>query len=98
GTTGLGDQCAPSVAPDLGHDLNAVHEVSALLAQNLAVVASDYPGLGTPGVHTYLIGEADANAVIDSVAAARSLLGSRASSSWITVGHSEGGQTALFVA
>lgn len=98
GTTGLGDQCAPSIAADLGHDLNAVREVSALLAQDLAVVASDYPGLGTPGVHTYLIGQADANAVIDSVAAARSLLGSRASRSWITVGHSEGGQTALFVA
>jgi len=72
--------------------------VSALLAQNLAIVASDYPGLGTPGVHTYLIGQTDARAVIDSVTAAHSLLGKRVSASWITVGHSEGGQTALFVA
>jgi len=98
GTTGLADRCAPSIATDLGHDSSAVREVRALLAQHLAVVASDYPGLGTPGVHTYLIGRADARAVIDSVTAAHSLLGKRASGAWFTVGHSEGGQTALFVA
>ncbi len=98
GTTGLADQCAPSIAEDLGHDSSAVREVRALLGQGLAVVASDYPGLGTPGVHTYLIGRADARAVIDSVTAGHSLLGPRASDAWFTVGHSEGGQTALFVA
>lgn len=98
GTTGIADQCAPSIATELGHDSSAVREVRALLAQHLAVVASDYPGLGTPGVHTYLIGRADARAVIDSVTAARSLLGKRVSDAWFTIGHSEGGQTALFVA
>jgi pimeloyl-ACP methyl ester carboxylesterase len=98
GTTGVADQCAPSIAADLGNDQNAVREVRALLANGWAVIASDYPGLGTPGIHTYLIGEADARAVIDSVTAAHQLLGDRVTSSWITVGHSEGGQTALFVA
>ncbi len=98
GTTGVAGQCAPSIAPDLGHDQTALREVSALLARNWVVVASDYPGLGTPGVHTYLIGQADARAVIDGVTAAHQLLGRRVSGSWITVGHSEGGQTALFVA
>lgn len=98
GTSGLADPCAPSIAKDLGNDSSAVREVTALLAQNLAVVASDYPGLGTPGVHTYLIGQADARAVIDSVTAAHSVLGDTVSASWITVGHSEGGQTVLFVA
>jgi plasmid stabilization system protein ParE len=98
GTSGLADQCAPSIAKDLGNDSSAVREVRALLAENLAVVASDYPGLGTPGVHTYLIGQADARAVIDSVAAAHSLLRGQLADSWITVGHSEGGQTVLFVA
>jgi pimeloyl-ACP methyl ester carboxylesterase len=98
GTTGLADQCAPSIAVDLGHDHSAVREVRALLARSWAVIASDYPGLGTPGVHTYLIGRADARAVIDSVTAAHLLLGRRLSAAWITVGHSEGGQTALFVA
>ena len=98
GTTGVAGQCAPSIAPNLGHDQSAVREVRALLARSWAVVASDYPGLGTPGVHTYLIGQADARAVIDSVTAAHLLLGRRVSGSWITVGHSEGGQTALFAA
>lgn len=98
GTSGLADQCAPSIAPGLAHDPTAVREVQALLARGWAVVASDYPGLGTPGVHTYLIGEADARAVIDSVTAAHALLGARVAASWLTVGHSEGGQTALFVA
>jgi alpha-beta hydrolase superfamily lysophospholipase len=98
GTTGLADQCAPSVARDLGNDQNAVHEVRALIARGWAVVASDYPGLGTPGVHSYLIGAADARAVIDSVSAAHQLLGTQLSPKWVTVGHSEGGQTSLFVA
>jgi len=98
GTTGLADQCAPSIAKDLGNDSSAVREVAALLTQHLAVVASDYPGLGTPGLHTYLIGQADARAVIDSVTAAHALLGAKVSTSWLTVGHSEGGQTVLFVA
>jgi hypothetical protein len=98
GTSGLADQCAPSIAAQLGNDNSAVREVTALLAQHLAVVASDYPGLGTPGVHTYLIGKANARAVIDSVTAAHSLPGTQVSTSWVTVGHSEGGQTVLFVA
>jgi alpha-beta hydrolase superfamily lysophospholipase len=98
GTSGLADRCAPSIAKDLGNDGSAIREVTALLAQKLAVVASDYPGLGTPGVHTYLIGQANARAVIDSVTAAHVLLRAQVSASWITVGHSEGGQTVLFVA
>jgi alpha-beta hydrolase superfamily lysophospholipase len=98
GTSGLADQCAPSIAPGLAHDTTAVNEVRALLARGWVVVASDYPGLGTPGVHTYLIGEADARAVIDSVTATHALLGSRVAATWVVVGHSEGGQTALFVA
>jgi alpha-beta hydrolase superfamily lysophospholipase len=98
GTTGLADQCAPSIAARLGDDKSALGEISSLLAQHLLVVASDYPGLGTSGLHAYLIGKADARAVIDSVAAAHALPGLRVSKSWITVGHSEGGSTALFVA
>jgi alpha-beta hydrolase superfamily lysophospholipase len=98
GTTGLADQCAPSLAPRLGNDPTAVREVRALLQDGLAVVASDYPGLGSPGVHPYLIGAPDASAVIDSVTAAHALTGVRLSPAWVAVGHSEGGQTALFVA
>jgi alpha-beta hydrolase superfamily lysophospholipase len=98
GTSGLADQCAPSLAPGLAHDPTAVAEVRALLARGWAVVASDYPGLGTPGVHSYLIGAADARAVVDGVTAMHALLGAQVSAPWVTVGHSEGGQSALFVA
>jgi hypothetical protein len=35
--------------------------------------ATDYPGLGTPGVHAYLMGESEGRAVLDSVRAARNL-------------------------
>jgi pimeloyl-ACP methyl ester carboxylesterase len=98
GTTGLADQCAPSLAPELGHDPSAVAEVRGLLAHHWAVVATDYPGLGTPGVHPYLVGHVNAHAVIDAVTAAHELLGTRLSPRWVTVGHSQGGQTALFTA
>jgi pimeloyl-ACP methyl ester carboxylesterase len=59
------------------------------------VTASDYPGLGTPGVHPYLVGDSEGRAVIDSVRAARNLNGSL-SNIWIAAGHSQGGQAALF--
>ena len=35
------------------------------------VAATDYPGLGTPGTHPYLVGDSEARAVIDFVRAAR---------------------------
>ena len=98
GTTGVTSRCAPSLTPKLGHDPSAVVEVRGLLSRGFAVVASDYPGLGTPGVHPYLIGQADANATVDAVTAAHRLGGSGLSRRWVTAGHSEGGQTALFVA
>jgi Secretory lipase len=98
GTTGVAGPCAPSLAPELGHDPSAVPEVRQLVAHHWAVVATDYPGLGTPGIHPYLIGEANARAVIDAVTAAHQLAGSHLSARWVSVGHSQGGQTALFTA
>ena len=35
------------------------------------VAATDYPGLGTPEAHPYLVGDSEARAVLDSVRAAR---------------------------
>lgn len=98
GTTGLADRCAPSLAPGLGGDASAVAEVRSLLAHGYAVVATDYPGLGTPGVHPYLIGSVNGASVVDAVAAAHHLIPGALSRRWAIVGHSEGGQTALFAA
>ncbi|MFJ8311099.1 MULTISPECIES: alpha/beta hydrolase family protein [unclassified Streptomyces] len=96
GTTGVADACAPSQMTDLGSDAYA-KEVRALLQAGYAVTASDYPGLGTPGMHTYLVGVDEGNAVVDIVTAARHLLPGLGNL-WFAVGHSQGGQAALFAA
>lgn len=98
GTTGLAGRCAPSLAPRLGPDDNAVAEVRSLLAHGYAVVATDYLGLGTPGVHPYLVGSVNGAAVVDAVVTAHHLLPRVLSRRWAIVGHSEGGQSALFAA
>ena len=45
-----------------------------MLRQGYVVVATDYPGLGVPGMnHPYLIGVSEGRAVLNSVRAARDL-------------------------
>jgi pimeloyl-ACP methyl ester carboxylesterase len=98
GTAGIADQCAPSTQPNLYPDPaynNYADTVAAYLTQGWTVAASDYPGLGTPGPHPYLIGDSEGRAVIDSVRAARNLNNSL-SNVWVVAGHSQGGQAALF--
>jgi alpha-beta hydrolase superfamily lysophospholipase len=68
----------------------------AMLANGYVVVATDYPGLGTDGIHPYLIGESEGRAVLDSVRAARDLLDSGASDRFAVWGHSQGGHAALY--
>ncbi|MEE4543890.1 alpha/beta fold hydrolase [Streptomyces sp. V4-01] len=96
GTTGVADMCAPSQSPNLGFDVYA-QQLTALLRAGYAVTASDYPGLGTPGTHTYLVGADEGNAVVDIVTAARRLVPGL-STTWFAMGHSQGGQAALFAA
>ena len=43
------------------------------LSQGYAIVATDYVGLGTPGIHAYLDGPSAAHSVIDMVRAARAV-------------------------
>jgi dipeptidyl aminopeptidase/acylaminoacyl peptidase len=59
------------------------------------VVATDYPGLGTDGIHPYLIGESEARSVLDSVRAAREMPNTGASNRFAVWGHSQGGHAAL---
>ncbi|MFC9790530.1 lipase family protein [Rhodococcus sp. NPDC127528] len=95
GTTGVGDDCAPSSR----YDVTALTRdyVSAWLAQGYAVVATDFVGLGTEGTHAYLHGRSEGRAVIDMVRAARDVTPSL-SKSWVVVGHSQGGHAAMFAA
>ena len=75
------------VYPDLERWLNAGY----------AVVRTDYQGLGTPGVHGYLIGKDEGRSVLDIVRAARSVVG-HLSNKVVIGGHSQGGHAALWAA
>ncbi|MEU6394411.1 lipase family protein [Streptomyces sp. NPDC046939] len=92
GTQGLADKCAPSRQMDEGTEYEAL-PIKHLLDQGWAVVVPDYQGLGTPGVHTYMVREAQGRAVLDALRAARRLHGADVSASGplVLYGYSQGG-------
>jgi acetyl esterase/lipase len=92
-TTGVVSHCAPSLALFVFQQMAGSRR---LLENGYAIAATDYPGLGTPGPHPYLVGDSEARAVIDSVRAARSFPGLENSTRYAVWGHSQGGQAALF--
>jgi acetyl esterase/lipase len=93
-TSGVVEDCAPSLMPDLA---GTIWDLPQMLAQGYVVVATDYPGLGVPGmIHPYLIGISEARAVLDSVRAARDLPDAGASNRFAVWGHSQGGQASLY--
>jgi pimeloyl-ACP methyl ester carboxylesterase len=94
GTTGMADKCAPSERPNLYYNEYA-QVVRTFVTAGYAVAATDYPGLGTPGVHSYLVGVDEGNSVVDIVTAAHHLVAALAPT-WFAVGHSQGGQAVLF--
>ena len=74
GISGLGNTCAPSkVGPVLKQ--RDWSYLRTWMKQGYAVVASDYVGLGTPGLMPYLDGKAQAHSVVDMVKAGRSFTG-----------------------
>ncbi|MBJ8348947.1 lipase family protein [Antrihabitans sp. YC2-6] len=94
GTTGVGDECAPTV---IGPGQEVKDYITRWLNSGFAVVATDYVGLGTPGVHPYLDGASAAHSVIDSVRAARTI-DDRLSRKWGVIGISQGGHASMFTA
>src|SRR5690606_10238337 len=66
-----------------------------LVEAGFVVAATDYEGLGTPGLHPYIVGESEARSVVDSVRAARQIEGLGASDQVVVWGHSQGGHAAL---
>lgn len=91
GTVGLGDDCAPSVQPRSERD---DEYLSHWLEQGYVVVGSDYAGLGTPGLMSYLNSVATAHGVVDSVIASHQL-DLPLSPKWAIVGQSQGGGAAV---
>ena len=65
-TTGVARSCAPSL---LGNPTAAMYGIDTAIANGWVWAATDYPGLGTPGPHPYLIGPSEARAVLDMVRA-----------------------------
>lgn len=102
GTMGQGDQCAASLGLEHplvlnGQTVSVGYEdlsVYRLLAQGVAVVVTDYIGLGaTDRLHTYVNRVDEAHAVLDAVRAARALDGASvtAGSRIGLFGYSQGG-------
>jgi alpha-beta hydrolase superfamily lysophospholipase len=97
GTTGTARICAPSLfseSSDFGIYLTP--DLAGLLSAGYVVAATDYQGLGGPGIHPYLIGNAEGQDVLDAARAARQLPHADTSDKVVVLGHSEGGQAALF--
>ena len=93
GTVGLDDRCAPSKTLARAE---AGLAAAALLAKGFIVVATDYEGLGTPGVHPYLVGRSEGHGVLDAIRVARAV--TRTTGPSLVWGHSQGGGAALWAA
>jgi len=92
-TSGIVPHCAPSLAIFLFQQIQGLR---SMVAGGYVVAATDYPGLGTPGPHPYLVGVSEARAVIDAVRAAGALPDAGAGRNFTVWGHSQGGQAAIF--
>lgn len=95
GTVGVADACAPSNKP-----ISANFKVSLkrLLAEGYVVVAPDYEGLGTAGIHPYLNLKSESLSCIYAVNAIKERYKNDFQGDWMSSGQSQGGQASLGVA
>lgn len=101
GTRGAADSCAPSrtaglvgAADPAGLTANVNYESPFQYAASnygMRVVVTDYIGLGTPGVHTYVDNTEQAHAVLDAARAGLAAAGVPADSPVGFFGYSQGG-------
>nr|WKF61272.1 hypothetical protein HUO10_005803 [Paraburkholderia busanensis] len=94
GTVGSADVCAPSFTSRSERDSRYLNY---WLAQGYAVVATDYQGLGTPGLHPYGLTRPLAYGVLDSIRAVAHD-GFNLSSRVVVFGQSQGGRAAFATA
>lgn len=86
GTVGLGDTACPSARPDPARELTlyfsaesdaqidyGIPGLQGFIDAGWVVCATDYHGLGTPGMHHYLVNRSNAIDAIDIAHAARAL-------------------------
>jgi pimeloyl-ACP methyl ester carboxylesterase len=108
GTTGGARVAAPSLAPNPAQNLVQRSETAPIdygvpyltdfLAKGYVVVATDYYGLGGPGVHQYIVGSTAARNGLDIARAARNLKETGAGPDLLTFGWSQGGHAGMFIA
>ncbi|MGW6531037.1 lipase family protein [Streptomyces venezuelae] len=99
GTVGVGDHCAPSAGFPKGTTVEA-NLIQQLTLRGWAVAVTDYEGLGTPGDHTYTVGRAEGQAVLDAARAAIRLpeAGLGKDTPVGIMGYSQGGQASSWAA
>ncbi|MEP9351871.1 lipase family protein [Xanthobacter sp. KR7-225] len=111
GTAGIPRNCAPSMVDNPARDATfyflpnsseaidfGVPALTRLIDAGYVVVATDYNGLGAPGIHQYLIGRTEARNVLDAAIAARQVPEVGAGLQAVVMGWSQGGQAAVWAA
>ncbi|MEP6481419.1 MAG: lipase family protein [Rhodoglobus sp.] len=99
GTEGADRQCAPTVLPPSSLPFPFTAPIAALkqqLQEGRVLVGPDYPGMGTAGAQSYLIGENEGRSALDAVLAAHQLTDLSLSNRTVVWGHSQGGQAAIW--
>ncbi len=110
GTTGLGDAACPSAQPDPARELITYFEPRAtrqidygvpglqgFIDDGWVVCATDYQGLGTPGMHQYVVNRTNGRDAVYAAHAARAL-DAGAGTALGCAGWSQGGGAAAAVA
>jgi hypothetical protein len=92
-TTGVADPCAPSLS---GLVFAILPGLAQFIQAGYVVAATDYEGLGTAGVHPYLVGESEGRGVLDAARAAVNFQPAAADKTTLLWGWSQGGQASLF--
>ncbi|MDL9946098.1 lipase family protein [Gordonia sp. ABSL11-1] len=97
GTAGLGDDC--TVTDRMGHQGRYDDWLGPWLKDGYVITATEYAGIGGPGVHAYLDGAVAGRNVLDSVRAARTVVARQSGSTsngFVTSGASQGGHASLW--
>lgn len=95
GTKGVSDPCTPSKGYRSGfHDFFDI--APELVSAGYVAVSSDFEGLGTPGIHPYLVGPSEGRGVLDIIKAAQEIEETGAGDRVVIWGRSQGGHASLF--